>query len=421
MKTVIRIGNRVKQTYEMGLEQISGMEIDAKVELIQELIPLGLLHVAEELKNEVKRLAGPWHSHGQGVPGYVRWGRQNGSVYLRDQKVPVVVPRVRDRVRGKEVPLSVYRSLQAPRNMDEGLLLRVLRGISCRSYKAAAEAVPEALGLSPSAVSQRFIRVSSRKLQELMERDLSVHDFVALVLDGKRFGKSDMVTALGITMDGKKVILGFVETATENETVCAEFLRGLMDRGLSIDKGLLVVLDGAKGLRKAVERAFAQRALVQRCQWHKRENVVSYLGEGQKQAIRGRLQHAYNRPTLVEAKATLLRVKKELSLQNESAVRSLEEGFEETLTLHRLGLFRELGISLKTTNSIESLHSLMAPRTDKVDYWKNSNQRQRWVATALLDIEPGLRRIRGYRHLPALRHALQVELNLVSNYEEKLA
>ena len=160
---------------------------------------------------------------------------------------------------------------------------------------------------------------------------------------------------------------------------------------------------------------------MQRCQWHKRENVVSYLGEGQKQTIRGRLQHAYNRPTFAEAKAALLRVKKELSLQNESAVRSLEEGFEETLTLHRLGLFRELGISLKTTNSIESLHSLMAPRTDKVDYWKNSNQRQRWVATALLDIEPGLRRIRGYRHLPALRHALQVELNLVSNYEEKLA
>jgi transposase-like protein len=149
--------------------------------------------------------------------------------------------------------------------------------------------------------------------------------------------------------------------------------------------------------------------------------VVRYLGEAQKQATRGRLQHAYNRPTLAEAKAGLLRVKKELSLQNESAVRSLEEGFEETLTLHRLGLFHELGISLKTTNSIESLHSLMAARTDKVDYWKNSNQRQRWVATALLDIEPDLRRIRGFRHLPLLRHALQVELNLVPDQNQKLA
>jgi len=422
MKTVNRIGNRVKTTHTMRLEEISGMEINAKVELIQTLIPLGLMHVEEELMREVERLAGPRHSRGAGLPGHVRWGRQSGSVYLLDQKVPVVVPRVRDRGQGTEVPLSVYRSLQAPRNRDEGLLLRVLRGISCRSYKAAAEAIPEALGMSPSAVSRRFIRVSARKLAELMERDLSGHDFVALVLDGKAFGKScEMVTALGITIDGKKVVLGFVETATENETVCTEFLRGLVDRGLSFEKGLLVALDGAKGLRKAVDRAFAGHALVQRCQWHKRENVVRYLGEAQKQAIRGRLQHAYNRPTLAEAKAGLLRVKKELSLQNESAVRSLEEGFEETLTLHRLGLFRELGISLKTTNSIESLHSLMATRTDKVDHWKNSNQRQRWVATALLDIEPDLRRIRGFRHLPLLRHALQVELNLVPNQNQKLA
>ncbi|MBW6503863.1 transposase, partial [bacterium] len=256
---------------------------------------------------------------------------------------------------------------------------------------------------------------------ELMERDLSGHDFVALVLDGKAFGKSEMVTALGITLDGKKIVLGFVETVTENEAVCTEFLRGLVGRGLSFEKGLLVALDGAKGIRKAVDRVFAGHALVQRCQWHKRENVIRYLGEAQKQAMRGRLQHAYNRPALAEAKAALLRVKKELSLQNESAVRSLEEGFEETLTLHRLGLFRELGISLKTTNSIESLHSLMAARTDKVDHWKNSNQRQRWVATALLDIEPDLRRIKGFRHLPLLRHALQVELNLVSNRETKSA
>jgi len=421
MKTVKRIGTRVKPTRRMSLEEISGMEIDAKVELIQTLIPLGMMHVEEELMREVERLAGPRHSRGVGLPGHVRWGRQVGSVYLLDQKVPVNVPRVRDRARGTEVPLPLYRSMQSPRGADEGLLLRVLRGISCRSYRAASEAIPEALGMSPSAVSRRFIRVSSRKLAELMERDLSVHDFVALVLDGKRFGKSDMVTALGITLDGKKVILGFVETATENETVCAEFLRGLVDRGLSFEKGLLVALDGAKGLRKAVDRVFAGHALVQRCQWHKRENVVSYLGEGQEQTIRGRLQHAYNRPTLAEARAALLRVKKELSLQNESAVRSLEEGFEETLTLHRLGLFRELGISLKTTNSIESLHSLMATRTDKVDHWKNSNQRQRWVATALLDIEPDLRRIRGFRHLPLLRHALQVELNLVPNHETKSA
>ena len=145
MKTVNRIGNRVKATPTMRLEEISGMEINAKVELIQTLIPLGLMHVEEELMREVERLAGPRHSRREGLPGHVRWGRQGGSVYLLDQKVPVNVPRVRDRARGTEVPLPLYRSMQSPRGADEGLLLRVLRGISCRSYKAAAEAIPEAL------------------------------------------------------------------------------------------------------------------------------------------------------------------------------------------------------------------------------------------------------------------------------------
>jgi transposase-like protein len=230
-----------------------------------------------------------------------------------------------------------------------------------------------------------------------------------------------MVTALGITLDGKKIVLGFTETVTENETVCTEFLRGLVDRGALLREGP----SGSPGRGEGASEGRGSGlcgacvgAALPVAQTGERRQLPR---EGQKKTIRGRLQHAYNRPTLAEAKAALLRVKKELSLQNESAVRSLEEGFEETLTLHRLGLFRELGISLKTTNSIESLHSFMAARTDKVDYWKNSNQRQRWVATALLDIEPDLRRIKGFRHLPALRHALQVELNLVSNQNEKLA
>lgn len=207
MKTVIRIGNQVKPT--QGLEKISGMEIDAKVELIQSLIPLELMHVEEELKEEVERLVGPRHSRRIGHPGHVRWGRQRGSVFLLEQKVPVDVPRVRDRARGAEVPLSFYRSMQTPRGADEGLLLRVLRGISCRSYKTAAEAIPEALGMAPSSVSRRFIAVSARQLRELSERDISGYDFVALVLDGKAFGKScEMVTALGITLDGKKIVPG---------------------------------------------------------------------------------------------------------------------------------------------------------------------------------------------------------------------
>jgi putative transposase len=177
---------------------------------------------------------------------------------------------------------------------------------------------------------------------------------------------------------------------------------------------VLCVVDGSKGIRKAVEGVFGGYVLIQRCQWNKRENVVSYLSKEQQEVFRKRLQRAYERPTYARAKEALMKVKKELSHINESAVRSLEEGLEETLTLHRLGLFEKLGTSLKTTNCIESLMALIGQMTDKVDYWRNSNQKQRWLVAALLDIEPHLNSIKGYKYLPALRVAIQRALGITT-------
>ena len=101
------------------------------------------------------------------------------------------------------------------------------------------------------------------------------------MLDGKTFAHDAMVIALGITLQGQKKILGFVQTATENERVCAAFLRELVARGLRVESGLLCIIDGAKGLRKALQTVFGTRAVVQRCQWHKRGNVVTYLPKAQ--------------------------------------------------------------------------------------------------------------------------------------------
>ena len=230
---------------------------------------------------------------------------------------------------------------------------------------------------------------------------------VVLILDGKRFASDELVIAVGVTVKGEKVILGLVQTATENERSCSDFLRELVDRGLKHKDGLLVVIDGSKGLRKAVEMVLGDSAVVQRCQWHKRENVMAYLPKPQQETMRRKLQAAYERPTYEAAKGALLKLKGELKLMNQSAVRSLEEGFEETLTLHHLGLFEELGTSLKTTNLIESINAGLGQRTDKVDRWRNSDQKQRWVASALLDIERGLRKIKGYRHLPRLKEVLK--------------
>jgi transposase-like protein len=283
----------------------------------------------------------------------------------------------------------------------------VLGGLACREYAACAEAVPAAFGLSASSVSRRFVRASARRLQELQERSLAGERWVALFLDGKTFAADQLVIALGVTLRGEKRVLGLVQTATENQRVCAAFLRELVERGFAATDGVLVVIDGAKGLRAAVAEVFGAAAQVQRCQWHKRENVVRHLPRGQQATWRRKLQAAYGRPTYAQAKAALRRLEVELRLVNASAAKSLAEGLEETLTLHRLGLFAELGASFKTTNALESIMAQVEQRTAKVDHWRTSEQKQRWCAAALLLIEPRLRKVKGYRHLPRLVEALR--------------
>lgn len=406
MRKVIPIGGKSKREVGEAVRVVEEME--SKVELIQALIPVGLGAVGDLLQEEVRLLAGERYQRKKPLLGRVRWGRQRSSIYLSDQKVPVVVPRIRDRVANVEIPLMSLERLQTPRAMDAGLFRRVLKGLSCRDYEGCAEAVPEAFGLSPSTVSRRYIRASAKKLKELMSRRLNFYDCVVLFLDGKTFAEDEMVLCVGITLQGQKIVLGFIQTATENERACSDFLRELVDRGLRYKEGLLVVMDGAKGLHRAVEKVLGERAVIQRCQWHKRENVTSYLPEKDQGIVRQKLQAAYEKPTYEESREALMRIRSELKGLNLSAVKSLEEGFEETLTLHRLGLFQELGTSLKTTNLIESINAQLGQRTDKVDYWRNSDQKQRWVASALLDIEKGLRKIKGYRHLPRLREALKI-------------
>jgi len=406
-RNVRQIRRKGKDVGVVPVPATTAPTLDTRVALIQALIPIALESVHQELQDEVTRLAGERYAREGRQPGHVRWTRQRGSVYLADQKIPIEVPRVRDRLRNQEVPLETYERLQQPRGLDTGLLHKVLGGLSTREYERCAEAVPEAFGLSASTVSRRFIRASAQKLRTLSERRLEAYDLVALLLDGKTFAEDEMVAAVGVTLTGEKVILGFVQTATENRKVCAAFLYELLERGLRIDLGLLVVTDGAKGLHAAVRRVFGAAAVLQRCQWHKRENVLEYLPERHRAAVRRKLQAAYEQPTYEAATRALEKVRAELKLLNASAVASLDEGLEETLTLHRLGVFREVGVSFKTTNIIESIHARVERRTARVNHWRNSEQKQRWLATALLDLEPRLRRVKNYRALPLLREALK--------------
>ena len=389
-----------------------GIDLETRVALIRALIPLGLEAVTEVLQDQVRELAGGRYARKGADRAVRRWGKQKGWVYLADQKLRVDVPRVRDVVAGVEVPLAAYRTLQGPRKMDEGLLLRVLKGISCRNYEACAEAVPEAFGISASSVSRRFIKATAKKLKQFQERPLDDYDFVALFVDGKAFADGEMVIALGVTMDGEKIPLGFVESATENERVCRQLIQDLIRRGLRYHEGLLVVMDGSKGLYSAITKALKGYVRIQRCQWHKRENVVSYLPESERPRFRRKLQKAYDHDTYEKAKAALEALKPELALMNQSALASLGEGLAETLTLHHLGMLPFLKRSFRTTNCIETLNSMAGDLTRKVKRWTNSAQRHRWLGAALLDIQPRLRRVNGYRHLPLLRQALKNDLNL---------
>ena len=426
MSSVLRPVRKRKKVRTLGpvdvidRKEYAELDVDTKVELIRSLVPLGLLHIEELLDEEVTALAGERYARKAPSVGGRRHGSNPGTVGLAGQRVPIRVPRIRH-VAGSEMPLRSYEALHGERGVNDLLLTRVLYGISCRNYEAAAAAIPGAIGLSGSTVSRGFIQASAAKLRELQERDLSGEDVVAVVLDGKTFAEATMVIALGITMAGEKRFLGFVETDTENEKVLTPFLRSLVERGLDVSQGVLVILDGGKGLRSAVRKAFRDRALVHRCQWHKRENVVSYLAKTEQASWRQRLQRAYNRPAYDEARAALETLHRELEDRSQSAARSLAEGFDETLTLHRLGLYGVLGRSLKTTNCLESVNALVEERCAKVDPWQNSRQRHRWLATALLDIEPRLRKVMGYRHLPTLRAALKRELKIDTTTSKKKA
>jgi putative transposase len=417
MGSVLRSVKKRKKSRRLGeveiirREDYDEFELDGKVEAIRALVPLGLMHVAELLDDEVTELAGERYARKATSTRGRRHGSNPGTVGLASQRVPIRVPRIRS-VTGKEIPLRSYEALHGDREANDVLLKRVLYGISCRNYEAAAESIPGAIGLSSSTVSRSFIQASAAALREFQERDLSGEDLVAVFLDGKTFAEATMVVALGITISGEKRFLGFVETDTENAKVLVPFLRSLIERGLDPSEGLLVIVDGGKGLRSAIHKVFRDRALVHRCHWHKRENVVSYLPKSEQADWRRRLQRAYNRPTYKEALSALEQLHAELEEQNQSAARSLAEGLEETLTLHRLGVYAVLGRSLKTTNCLESVNALVEERCAKVDHWKNSSQRERWLATALIDIEPRLRKVMGYRHLPKLRDALRRELEI---------
>ena len=394
-----------------NLRVLLSQPLDVKLHLLQHHMELARLLVEEILEEDVIEHAGDRYSHDKPFQGrYSRWGKNPGSVRIGQEKVPIKVPRLVDKHTGETFAPESYQTMHALPAIDERLSEAILLGLSTADYGRVVQAFTDGFGLSQSSVSRAFVERSAKALEAFEQRSLAKYDFVALVIDGKHLARQQIVIALGITMEGKKLPLGFVQTTTENSEAIKGLLRNLIGRGLRFEEGLLCVIDGAKGLYKAVCETFGEYVEIQRCQWHKRENVVSYLNEADQERYRRRLQRAYQQETYAEAKADLLKLHQELVVLNRSAANSLVEGLEGTLALHRLGVFVALGKSLKTTNCIENLNSRLGKYLGRVKYWQTSDQRCRWVAMALLEVEQRMRRISGYKALPKLRKALQASI-----------
>src|SRR5712692_5024176 len=128
-RKVRQIRRKGKDIGIVAVPSTAAPDFDARIALIQALIPVALERVQAELQGDVQRLAGERYVRAGRLPGHVRWTPQRGSIYLADQKIPIEVPRVRDRLRNQEVPLPTYERLQAPRALDTGLLHKVARGL----------------------------------------------------------------------------------------------------------------------------------------------------------------------------------------------------------------------------------------------------------------------------------------------------
>jgi transposase-like protein len=357
------------------------------------------------MQEEVRELAGE-RSQRQAERTAQRWGSERGYCVVMGQKVPIQRPRVRT-TDDREVRLGSYEMFHRGEPLTETVWEKLMLGLSTRKYGQAVRQFTEAYGLEKSAISEHFIEASRTKLKEMMERGLEKMRLCALLIDATPFAGQQMVAALGIGEDGRKTILGLRQGATENATVVGELLGELVERGLDFSQPRLYVLDGGKALTAAVKKHAGESAAIQRCQVHKRRNVSDHLTEEQKPTVVKKLNAAYALEDYADARQALNALHRELMDLNPSAARSLAEGMEETLTVHRLHLPMQLRKTLASTNVIESAFSIVEQVCKNVKRWHGGDQRERWVGSGLLVAEKQFRRVQGYKQIPALIKELE--------------
>jgi transposase-like protein len=402
--------NELPESVQAALGELVGA---AQEGLLALSVGVGLGVLSELMEEEVVDVVGPRSKPDPARSAY-RHGHESGEVVLGGRVLPVERPRVRRADGSSEVELATYRHFADRDPLDRVVLERMLAGVSCRRYPRTQEPVGEqieveACSVSRSALSRRFSERTRQALAELMSRRLEGLALAVLMLDGIELQGRTNVVALGITVDGTKLPLGLWEGSSENATVATALLSDLVERGLDTSGGVLVVIDGAKALRKAVRDVFGATTPVQRCIRHKERNVEGHLPERERPWVRRKLRSAWAEPDHGRALASLEALALELETSHPGAAASLREGLAETLTLTRLGVAGPLKAVLASTNPVESMIEIVRTTQRNVKRWRSGEMALRWTAAGMLEAERQFRRVVGYRDLPKLLAAIQRE------------
>lgn len=412
----------VPEQVQVRLAELGGR---AKQGLLAFAVSVGMEVFGAMLEEDVAAIVGPKGRHVPERTAY-RHSRERSSVVLGGRRVAVERQRVRT-LSGEEVTLPTWAAFAGDEILTEMATERMLAGLSSRRYPVGLEPVGEVAGrgTSKSAVSNRFVARTRTALGELMCRDLSELKICALFGDGLELADHTIVGAVGIDSEGKKHVLGLKEGSTENATVCKGLLADLVDRGLDVSGGILLVLDGGKGWKKAVRDVFGDLALTHRCRLHKERNVLGYLPEHLHPEVRRRLRKAWAKTDAEEALRRLESLARWLEeAGHPSAAGSVREGMEETVTINRLGVPDKLAVSLYSTNIVESAFSVARTVMGNVKRWRprsKSRMIERWCAAGLLVAEGQFRRVKGYREIPVLVAALAAHTAKVSQEDVRVA
>lgn len=390
------------------LSMVAGMTA-TKRDLLEWVQEIGLAALADVFEADVEAVAGPKGKHSMDRTHH-RWGKTATELPFGGRRIRVERPRVRSKS-GQEVTLPSLERFRAGDPVPERVLNQILLGVSTRGYGASLEPTPPGVsgrGTSKSAASRHLVERMGRKMQDYLSRRLDDVRLLALMLDGIEVAKHTVVVALGIREDGTKLPLGLWQGSTENAALCVSLLQDLIGRGLTVDGKLLCVIDGGKGIRKALDDVLGNLAVIQRCQLHKRRNLKDHLPKNAHSHVDRILREAYSSTNAETARKRLKSLVAWLEGNgHEDAAHSLREGMEETLTVLKLELPMSLRRSLSTTNAIENTLGTVRRVTRNVKRWKGGAMVRRWVAIGVLAAQKRFRRIKGHRDMAVLATALR--------------